>query len=42
MNGELKMARRLPFDILLADSDFDSAEIEHTLWDVASGDEETE
>ena len=37
-NGELKMAKRSPFDILLADSDFESAEIEHTLWDVAAGD----
>jgi len=32
------MAKRSPFDILLADSDFESAEIEHTLWDVAAGD----
>jgi hypothetical protein len=37
MNGELKMARRAPFDILVSDCDFDSAEIEHTLWDAEAG-----
>ena len=37
MNGELKMARRAPFDILVSDCDLNSAEIEHTLWDAEAG-----
>ena len=39
VRGKLEVNRRAPFDIFLPESNFQDAELEHTIWDLSAGTE---